>query len=122
MRRRLVTGTYHTPTGQPCCYCATDNLQAERYRGLTPDDLIDVAVLNGLHFHGGTCEGVVFHLIGALSEFGKVGMVCVAATPERARRLYEETAAILDRESGGFGPGELDEAPAERAAELGPAD
>jgi hypothetical protein len=116
------TGAYHTPTGRPCFYCATDNLQAERYRGLTPDDLIDVAVRNGLHFHGGTCEGVVFHLIGALSEFGKVGMVCVAATPERARRLYEETAAILDRESSGFGPGELDEAPAERAAELGPAD
>ena len=64
----------------------------------------------------------VFHLIGVLSEFGKVGMVCVAATPERARRLYEETAGILDRESSGFGPGELDGGPAERAAELGHAD
>ena len=112
------TGTYHTPTGRPCCYRATDNLQAERYRGLTPDDLIDIAVRNGLHFHGGTCEGVVFHLIGALSEFGKVGMVCVAATPERARGLYEETASILDRESNGFGPGELDEGRPGRPEEL----
>ncbi|HET6469242.1 MAG TPA: peptide ligase PGM1-related protein, partial [Geminicoccaceae bacterium] len=94
-----ATGTYHTPSGRPCCYYASDNLQSARYRGLTPDDLIEIAVLNGLHFHGATQEGVVFHLIGALSEFGKLGLVCVAATPERAGRLYEHTQAVLDRES-----------------------
>ena len=31
----------------------------------TPDDLIDIAVYNGLHFNGARQEGVVFHL-GAL--------------------------------------------------------
>jgi hypothetical protein len=45
-------------------------------------------------------EGVVFHLIGALSEFGKLGVVCVGATAERADELYWETVAVLDRESG----------------------
>jgi len=95
------TGLYHTPAGRPCFYVASDNLQAERYRGLTPEDLIDIAVVNGLHFHGASQEGVVFHLIGALSEFGKVGVVCVGGSAERAGRLYEETVAVLDRESLG---------------------
>ena len=45
-------------------------------------------------------EGVVFHLLGALCEFGKLGVVCVAGTLDRARALYEETTAILDREAG----------------------
>ena len=95
-----ATGLYETPAGQPRFYYASDNLEKRNYRGLTPDDLIDIAVLNGLHFHGATQEGVVFHLLGALCDYGKLGVVCVAGTVDRARALYEETTAILDRETG----------------------
>ncbi len=94
-----TTGLYHTPSGQPRYYYASDNLESPIYRGLTPDDLIDISVVNGLHFHGATQEGVVFHLLGALQEFGKLGVVCVAETLERARSLYEETSVVLDREA-----------------------
>ncbi len=93
------SGLYRTPAGRPCYYYASDNIENERYRGLTPDDLIDIAVLNNLHFHGAAQEGVVFHLIGALSEFGKLGVVCVADSPLSAQRLYDETIAVLDRET-----------------------
>ncbi len=92
------TGIYRTGAGRERCYYASDNLEAPQYRGLTPDDLIDIAVENGLHFRAVTEEGVVFHLIGALSEFGKLGLVCVAKTPRAAERLYKETVAVLDRE------------------------
>jgi len=94
------TGEFLTPAGRPCCYQATDNLEAPHYRGLTPEDLIDIAVMNGLHFHGATQEGVAFHLIGALSEFGKLGLMAVADTPARADALYRETIEVLDRDGG----------------------
>ncbi len=93
-----ATGTFRTQAGQPRFYYASDNLQAEHYKGMTPSDLVDVAVLNGLHYDGTVHEGVVFHLIGALSEFGKLGVVCVGASPERADALYHHTVEILDRE------------------------
>jgi hypothetical protein len=93
-----ATGLFLTPAGQPRFYTASDNLEAPHYRGLTPPDLVDVAVLNGLHYDGTVHEGVVFHLIGALSEFGKLGVVCVGASPERAEELYRRTVEILDRE------------------------
>ncbi|HLN11285.1 MAG TPA: peptide ligase PGM1-related protein, partial [Xanthobacteraceae bacterium] len=93
-----ATGLFRTPAGQPRFYYASDNLEAPHYRGLTPPDLVDVAVLNGLHYDGTMHEGVVFHLIGALSEFGKLGVVCVGASPERAEALYRRTVEILDRE------------------------
>ncbi len=96
-----ASGLYHSPSGQACYYCASDNIENDRYRGLTPDDLIDIAVMNGLHFHGSTQQGVVFHMIGALSQFGKLGMVCLAASPEQAQRLYDDTLATLDRETSG---------------------
>lgn len=93
------TGLFRTPSGLPRFYYASDNLQSPAYQRLTPDDLIDLAVDNGLHFDSATQQGVAFHLIGAVSEFGKLGMVCVADTPEHARDLYAQTVRVLDREA-----------------------
>jgi hypothetical protein len=96
-------GVHRTATGQRCCYFASDNLHDAAYAGLTPDDLIDIAVDNGLHFDAASQQGVVFHLIGALSEYGKLGALCIAPTAARARALYEATVAVLDREARGGG-------------------
>lgn len=92
-------GLYCTPTAKPCYYYASDNLQSQDYKGLTPDDLVDIAVDNGLHFDGASQQGVVFHLIGALSQYGKVGTVCIGDSHENALEYYRETVAVLDREA-----------------------
>ena len=94
-----ATTTYRTATGRPCYYYASDNLQSNAYVGLTPDDLIDIAVDNDLHFDAAAQEGVVFHLIGALSEFGKLGTVCIGESPASAERFFRDTVAVLNRET-----------------------
>ena len=93
------TGVYCTPTGRPCHYVASDNLSHASLCGLTPDDLIDIAVDHGLHFDAAAQQGVMFHLIGALSEHGKLGALCIGDTPAAAQRLYDQTAAVLEREA-----------------------
>ncbi len=90
------SGLFLTPSGQARFYYASDNVESDAYRGLTPDDLIDIAVDNRLHFHGAAQQGVAFHLIGALSEFGKLGMVCIGDSREAADALRERTVAVLD--------------------------
>ncbi len=94
-----ATGLFFAPSGRPCFYYASDNLHADRYCGLTPSDLIDIAANHGLHFNAATQEGVVFHLIGALSEFGKLGILSIGNTGERAYASYKRCVEILDRES-----------------------
>lgn len=93
------SGLFRTPSGEARYYYATDNLESDQYRGLTPEDLIDIAVRHNIHFHGVAQRGVVFHLIGALSEFGKLGMVCVGNSHEEAERFRSETVDVLDLES-----------------------
>ncbi len=93
------SGIYRTPTGQPRFYYASDNLKSSDYQGLLPEDLIDIAVHRRLHFHNTSQKGVVFHLIGALSEFGKLGVVCVSNSVENARDLYASTVRVLDDEA-----------------------
>ncbi len=92
----LDDGLFYAPSGKPKYYFATDTLQSERYKGLRPADLIDIAVYHDMHFHGPTERGVVFHLIGALSEFGKVGMVSIGDNPQQARFLYKQALQVLD--------------------------
>jgi len=94
-----ATGEFHAPNGRRCVYFATDNLHSPAYRRLTPEDLIDIAVEHDLHFDQTRLEGVTFSLIGALSEFGKLGAVSIAEAPERALDLYRLTVDVLDRTS-----------------------
>jgi hypothetical protein len=93
------TGFFETPTGHIPYYYASDNLESEKYKGLTPEDLINILVEHNLSFHTAHQRGVVFHLIGALSELGKLGALCVAESPELAEEMFNETMEILDREA-----------------------
>lgn len=91
-------GMYLTANRQTRYYFCSDNLKSDKYIGITPPDLIDIAMLHQLHYDGSTQEGVMFHLIGALSQYGKLGVVCIGSTPERARNFYEQTVKVLDGE------------------------
>ncbi|MCU0380172.1 MAG: peptide ligase PGM1-related protein [Chitinophagaceae bacterium] len=90
-------GLYYTANGLVRYYYSTDNLSHERYHGLTPQDLIDVAIEHSLHFDATLQEGVMFHLIGALSQYGKLGVVCIGDSPEKTKHIYRQTVDVLNR-------------------------
>ncbi|HET7747504.1 MAG TPA: carboxylate-amine ligase, partial [Vicinamibacteria bacterium] len=43
------TGLFLSPSGHAKYYRATDNLKSDRYRGLLPEDLIEILTVNKLH-------------------------------------------------------------------------
>jgi len=93
------TGIYYAPTGQEKFYSATDNLKSPAYRGLLPEDLFDISISNKIHYQPDSGTGVLFYMIGALSQYGKIGMTCIGNSPEQANELFRRTVAILDRET-----------------------
>lgn len=93
------SGLFISPRGLAKYYRATDNLKSGTYRGLLPEDLIEILTINGLHYSHNTESGVLFHLIGALSEFGKLGMTAIGNTREEVEDIYARTLQILDRET-----------------------
>lgn len=97
------SGLFFAQGGKPKYYFASDTLQSPAYSGLLPDDLIDIAVYHDLHFDAAVERGVVFHLVGALSEFGKLGMVCIGDNLQQAQFLYRKTRSVLDEETSGSG-------------------
>ncbi len=104
--RLLTNGTFDYDTGkflsqqnQEKYYIATDNLQKEQYRGLLPDDLMDIIAQKRLHFDSSSRTGTVFHLMGALSEYGKLGLTSIGNSLEEAQEIYDRVEAVLDRET-----------------------
>ncbi|MBZ0270373.1 carboxylate-amine ligase [bacterium] len=95
----LPSGYFVSQQGQRKFYVATDGLTSPSYRGLLPEDLMEIVSRHGLHYRPSTETGVLFHMIGALSEFGKVGVTCIGNSPEEADTLYRWTVDVLNRET-----------------------
>ena len=97
------SGLFHSIRGNPKCYRATDNLLSDAYRGLGPDDFIELITEHRLHYSHTTESGVLFHLIGAISEFGKVGLTAIGNSRDEVEQVYQRTLEILDAETR-YGP------------------
>jgi len=94
------SGLYVAADGRQKAYYATDNLKSPDYRGLLPEDLLDLMIEYGMQFKHQSLTGVLFFMIGALSQYGKLGVTAIGNSHEEAEHLYRSTAAILDRVTG----------------------
>ena len=61
---QLEDGLFYSQQGKPKYYVASDNLHKPQYRGLLPNDLMDIIAHHRLHFDTSTEIGTVFHLMG----------------------------------------------------------
>jgi hypothetical protein len=102
MMARLATGgTYDAATGdlradgRAKFYVATDNLKSDGYVGLLPEEIIRAIDDSGLAFDPVTGSGVMLHLMGPLKKYGKLGITCVADSPQEADALYENAITVL---------------------------
>ena len=78
---------------------ATDHLESPLLRGLSVDDLFDIVARHGLHFDQARQTGVVFHMISALTELGRVGLTAVGDSPQQADATYRRAERILLEEA-----------------------
>src|SRR5262249_20775040 len=85
--------TFLAPSGRPKFLVATDHLESEELKGLTHEDLFDVIVRRDLHFDQARQRGVVFHMMSALTELGRIGLTAVGASPEMAQQIYRDADA-----------------------------
>jgi hypothetical protein len=102
----LTDGTYDAEravftaaNGEEKYFVASDHLEQAVYRVLSPDDLFDIAVRQGLHFNQTRQTGVVFHMLASLAENGRFGVVAIGNSPAESDRLYQRVQEVVDREA-----------------------
>lgn len=95
------TGVFTAPNGKQKFFVASDHVESPRYRTLTPDDLFDIVVRHKLHFGQTRQTGVVFHMMGAIGELGRMGLTAVGNSHEEAKALYDRAISVLNEETAG---------------------
>ena len=93
------TGIFTAPNGRQKFFVASDHVESPAYRTLTPDDLFDIVVRHNLHFGQTRQTGVVFHMMSALGELGRMGLTAVGNSHEEAKATYDRAIAVLDEET-----------------------
>ena len=95
-----ATALFTAPSGREKHLVATDHLEDDLLRGLGIDDLFDIAVRHRLHFDQARQTGVVFHMMGALAELGRVGLTAVGDSRDQADATYRRAERVLREEAG----------------------
>ena len=94
-----ATALFLTPNSREKHLVATDHLESPTLRGLITDDLFDIVARHGLHFDPARQQGVVFHMISCLTEFGRIGLTAIGDTPTSAKAMYHKAERILLEEA-----------------------
>jgi hypothetical protein len=90
------TATFTVPSGKQKFLVASDHVDHPDFRGLTVDDVFDLAVRHGLHYNPQTETGVVFHMLSALATEGHLGLTAVGDSHEDARERFDEMVRVLE--------------------------
>jgi hypothetical protein len=93
------TGRFIAPNGQEKFYVASDHVRADGLSRLTPHDLLDIALMHGLHFDQALQVGSVFHMLSALPTHGFLGVTSVGNSPDDAEDRYEHVVEVLTQEA-----------------------
>ncbi len=104
----LTDGTYNeaegrfiAPDGREKFYVASDHVEVPGLDTLTPQDLLDIALMHGLHFDQARQVGSVFHMLSALPAHGFVGVTSVGDSSHDAQGRYDHVIDVLIEETAG---------------------
>jgi len=93
-------GVFRAPSGKHKFYVASDHLEAPGFKTLLPHDVLDIALMRGLHFDLVTQVGSAFHMLSALPALGQFGITSVGNSAEEAQERFDEAERVLGEEAG----------------------
>jgi hypothetical protein len=93
------SGRFLTPAGDERHLVATDHFEDPSLIGLRIADLFDLVAVSGMHYDQARERGVVFHMMSALTELGRVGLTAVGATADEAAERYADAEDRLRDEA-----------------------
>ena len=88
------SGLLRTSDGAAVFYEASDALQQEAWRGLLPEQMVDALVQRRLYFNSASRRGCIPMRLGALSEHGLLGAICVGRSRRDAALLMQRLQAL----------------------------
>jgi hypothetical protein len=96
---REASGHFVAGDGTAKHYIATDDLESEAYKMLTPDDALDIAEAEHIGWDDERQTGVALHMVSAIAVAGRIGLTAIGDSPEQARTLFSRVKDVFDAET-----------------------
>ena len=94
-----ASGVFRAPSGLEKFYVTSDHLESTLFHAFTPADLLDIVIRHKLHFDQARQTGILVHMLAAIGENGRFGVVAVGDTPAQAQELYERIQDVVTAEA-----------------------
>jgi hypothetical protein len=88
-----------TRSGKKKFYVCTDNLESPNLKKLQPQDVAEILQDHDLHYQHDKEIGCVMHMLGSLSEHGKMGITCIQDSADTALQTYEFIFSLLSEQA-----------------------
>lgn len=89
-------------SGQTLCYRSSDHFGGGQLAGMLPRDLLEILSGAGMHYSSASQTGALFHMLGAMSERGKVGITAIAGSHPEADQICEGVLSTLLAQRHGY--------------------
>jgi hypothetical protein len=80
----------------PIYYHSMDFIESEKYKKLTPAELIKAVSGSKISFNKDTKKGVLLFMPGMITEFGRFGAVCIGHSREEAKQYYKKLVKLIN--------------------------
>ena len=97
----LESGIFVTCENEPhpCFYVSYDLSLEPCFKRLIPLDLLDIIDKCKWRYNHQTKTGVIFHMLGSISEYGWIGLTCIGNSRENSFAIYENVRQVLMSEA-----------------------
>jgi len=101
---KLLTGSVYdekkgilsNPKCKNIVYKSNDNFVDPRFIGKTPEQFLDFLCHREIIFSAATNRGVVFHILGAMNEFGKIGFTMIGQEQEQVNSMVAHLYSLIE--------------------------
>jgi hypothetical protein len=99
----IESGNYVLKDGSCRYYRSSDHIHNAHFKKLLPCDLLDFSrTFSEVGWDRENCVGVIFHMMGQISQYGGLGLTAIGQSKEEAKYLFEGALKKLEAEANVF--------------------
>lgn len=91
------TGSFRLPDGTERFYFSTDNFCSDTLTRFTPAGLLHAAQSRQLLYNAESGTGLVLFMLGAITQYGKLGITCIGRSMQESRLQYDQFLQLLEQ-------------------------
>lgn len=77
-------------------YKAMDFIQSEKYKGIKPNEIIELVSRSRISFSKNLKKGILIYMPGMIEKYGRFGAICIGHSSEESERYFKRLIRLIN--------------------------